>query len=251
MIELIPAIDLIDGKCVRLSQGDFAQRRVYSDNPLEMAKVFEGAGLRRLHLVDLDGARYGKIANLSVLESIAKNTSLEIDFGGGIRSSEDISSILAAGASMAAVGSVAVKEPEVFRHWLETFGGEKILLGADVRDGKLAVNGWQVPTDVHIIPFLKNCQRIHVSQVFVTDISKDGLLKGPAVSLYRQITNECPNIKLIASGGVSSMNDIRELDNAGCAGVIVGKALYENKIDLKQIAQATFLSTSGRVVDAG
>jgi phosphoribosylformimino-5-aminoimidazole carboxamide ribotide isomerase len=250
MIELIPAIDLIDGKCVRLSQGDFAQRSVYSDDPLEMAKLFEGAGLRRLHLVDLDGARYGKIANLSVLERIAKNTSLEIDFGGGIRSSEDISSILAAGASMAAVGSVAVKEPEVFRHWLETFGGEKILLGADVRDGKLAVNGWQVPTDVHIIPFLQDCQRIHVSQVFVTDITKDGLLQGPAVSLYRQILAECPEIKLVASGGVSSIEDIYELDKIGCTAVIVGKALYENKIDLKDIANGT-LRTLRRTQDAG
>ncbi len=230
MIEIIPAIDLIDGKCVRLSQGDFAQKKIYSENPLETAKEFEAVGLKRLHIVDLDGAKNGKVANLKILETIARNTNLEIDFGGGIKTDEDINSVFDAGAKMASIGSVAVKNAEKFFDWLAKFGGEKILLGADVRDEKLAINGWQTATEIEILPFLQEYFSKGVTQTFVTDISKDGLLQGSANELYKKILREIPDIKLIASGGVSKIEDIDELEKIGCAGVIVGKAIYEGKI---------------------
>lgn len=230
MIEIIPAIDLIDGCCVRLVQGDFKQKKVYDENPLEVARRFEGAGLRRLHIVDLDGARRGKIANLKVLESIAANTNLAIDFGGGIKTDDDLRAIFDAGAAFAGIGSIAVKEPERLFRWLEKYGGERILLGADVRDGKLAINGWQTPTEVEIIAFLKEHASKGVTQAFVTDISKDGLLEGSANDLYREIIAAVPSLELIASGGVSRIDDIYELEKSGCAGVIVGKAIYEGRI---------------------
>lgn len=233
MIEIIPAIDLIDGKCVRLAQGDFARQKIYSENPLEVAQAFEDADLKRLHIVDLDGAQRGKLTNLKVLETIAAKTNLAIDFGGGIKTNEDLKSVFDAGAQIASIGSIAVKEPEKFFLWLETHGAEKILLGADVKNKLLAINGWQTETAIEILPFLREYFAGGVTQTFVTDISKDGLLAGAANELYAEIGREIPALRLIASGGVSSMEDIRELEKIGCAGVIVGKAIYEGRIKLK------------------
>jgi phosphoribosylformimino-5-aminoimidazole carboxamide ribotide isomerase len=235
MIEVIPAIDLIDGKCVRLSQGDFTRKKIYNENPLEAAKQFEDVGLRRLHIVDLDGAKNGKVTNLKVLETIAGNTNLTIDFGGGIKSDEDIQSVFDAGAKMASIGSVAVKDAEKFFAWLDEYGGKRIMLGADVKNEKLAINGWQTATEIEILSFLHEYSRRGVTQAFVTDISKDGLLLGSANELYRKILGDIPELKLIASGGVASVADIEELEEIGCAGVIVGKAIYENRIKLKEL----------------
>ncbi len=235
MIEIIPAIDLIDGKCVRLVQGNFAQKKVYSANPLETAKEFEAFGLRRLHIVDLDGAKNGTVTNLKVLETIARNTNLTIDFGGGVKTDEDIQSVFDAGAKMAGIGSIAVKNAEKFFVWLEKYGSENILLGADVRDEKLAINGWQTETEIEILTFLKEYFEKGVTQTFVTDISKDGLLQGSSNELYSKILCEIPAIKLIASGGVSKIEDVYQLEQIGCAGVIVGKAIYEGKIKLKSL----------------
>lgn len=235
MIEIIPAIDLIDGKCVRLVQGDFARKKVYSENPLETAKMFEDAGLKRLHIVDLDGAKFGKVTNLKVLETIAANTNLIIDFGGGIKTDEDIKAVFDAGAKMASIGSVAVKNAEKFFAWLEKYGGEKILLGADVKGKNLAINGWQTATKIEIISFLREYFAKGVTHAFVTDISKDGLLKGSANELYAEILREIPALKLIASGGVSKIEDIWELEKIGCSDVIVGKAIYEGRIQLEDL----------------
>ena len=235
MIEIIPAIDLIDGKCVRLTQGDFAQRKIYHENPLEAAREFERAGLTRLHVVDLDGARRGRVTNLKVLETIASGTNLTIDFGGGIKRTEDVRAVFDAGAALVGVGSVAVKEPEKFFAWLDEFGGEKLLLGADVKDGRLAIDGWQTATEIEILPFLREYFARGVRQCFVTDISKDGLLAGSANELYARILREIPALELIASGGVSNMEDIIELEKIGCAGVIVGKAIYEGRIKLEEL----------------
>ena len=236
MIEIIPAIDLIEGKCVRLAQGDFARKKIYNENPLEVAKEFESFGLKRLHIVDLDGAKTGKIVNLKILETIAANTNLTIDFGGGIKSDADIESVFDAGATMASIGSVAVKDAEKFFNWLEKYGGRKILLGADVKGGKVAINGWQTATDLEIVSFLRSYFERGGRQAFCTDVSKDGLLEGAANDLYREILRETPDLKLIASGGVSSIEDVFELDEIGCSGVIVGKAIYEGKIKLKELA---------------
>lgn len=236
MIEIIPAIDLIEGQCVRLRQGDFADKKIYSENPVEVARKFEAAGLRRLHLVDLDGAKTGKVTNLKVLEKIAANTGLTIDFGGGIKTDKDIRSVFDAGAQMAGIGSIAVKNAEKFFSWLGKYGSEKILLGADVRDGKLAINGWQTATEVEIVPFLKEYQAAGVTQVFCTDVGRDGLLRGTAAGLYCDILKHLPRLRLIASGGVSSLADIAELERLGCAGVIVGKAIYEGRIGLSELA---------------
>lgn len=235
MIEIIPAIDLIDGKCVRLSQGDFTQKKVYSENPLEIAKKFADANLKRLHIVDLDGAKLGKAQNLKVLETIAGNTNLTLDFGGGIKSAEDIKSVFDAGAAIAGIGSIAVKSAEKFFEWIEKYGSEKILLGADVRDEKLAVDGWQTTTDLEILPFLKDYFSRGVTQSFVTDISKDGLLGGSANKLYEKIRREIPELKLIASGGVANISDISELEKFGCSGVIIGKAIYEGRIKISEL----------------
>lgn len=238
MIEIIPAIDLIDGKCVRLSQGDFSQKKIYRENPLEAAQEFENAGLKRLHIVDLDGAKNGRVTNLKVLETIAENTNLTIDFGGGIKTDEDIQSVFDAGAQMASIGSVAVKNAEKFFAWLEKYGGEKILLGADVKGEKLAINGWQTETEIEIIPFLREYAAKGVTQTFVTDISKDGLLQGSSNELYAKILREIPAVKLIASGGVSKIEDVDELEKIGCSGVIIGKAIYEGRIKLEDLAKA-------------
>ncbi|QYO65325.1 1-(5-phosphoribosyl)-5-[(5-phosphoribosylamino)methylideneamino]imidazole-4-carboxamide isomerase [Leptolyngbya sp. 7M] len=236
MIEIIPAIDLIDGKCVRLSQGDFSKIRIYSDDPVDIACRFEDAGLRRLHIVDLEGAKQGRIVNLRVLEEIASSSDLVIDFGGGITTSKDVKAVLDAGASMASIGSIAVKSPDKFFSWTEKYGAARFLLGADVRGRVLAINGWQTVTEVEITSFLQEYLGKGVSTAFVTDIAKDGLLKGPATELYRHILESLPGLKLIASGGVSAIDDIHQLEEIGCHGVIVGKAIYEEKIAISQLA---------------
>jgi phosphoribosylformimino-5-aminoimidazole carboxamide ribotide isomerase len=235
MIEIIPAIDLIDGKCVRLSQGDFEQKKIYNENPLEVAKEFEQFGIKRLHLVDLDGAKKGKVTNLKTLELIAQNTNLTIDFSGGIKTDEDIESVFESGASLAAIGSIAVKDSDKFFAWLKKYGSDKILLGADVKEGKVAINGWQTATDVEILPFLRDYFAKGVTQVFCTDISKDGVLQGSANELYSEILTELPKLKLIASGGVSKIEDVYELEKIGCTGVIIGKAIYEGRINLSDL----------------
>ena len=240
MIEIIPAIDIIGGQCVRLAQGDFARKKIYHNDPLEAAREFENAGLKRLHIVDLDGAKTGRIQNLRVLEKIAAETNLVMDFGGGIKTEADVGAVFAAGAQMASVGSVAVKETEKFFGWLDKFGGDKFLLGADVKDEKIAINGWQTATDLEILSFLESCVERGVKRVFVTDISKDGLLQGAAIKLYEKILARLPHLHLIASGGVSSAKDIAELDAIGCSGVIVGKAFYEGRIKI----------LDGRAIDA-
>ena len=236
MIEIIPAIDLIDGKCVRLSQGDFSRSVVYNERPLEVAKRFESAGLRRLHIVDLDGAKTGKLSNVKVLEEIAKDTRLTIDFGGGIRTDEDVKAVFDAGASMANVGSVAIKEAARFTSWVDHYGSNRFLLGADVRDGMLVTDAWQRETDQEIVPFLAASLAKGIRGVFVTDVSKDGVLGGPSIDLYRRIVRALPNLRLIASGGVSSAGDIAKLEEVGCSGVILGKAIYEGWIMLEELS---------------
>ncbi len=237
MIEIIPAIDLMDGKCVRLTQGDFARRRTYADDPVEVARAFEDAGLTRVHIVDLDGAKSGIPANLHVLERVAKSTKLRIDYGGGIKTDDHIKWVFDAGAEFVSIGSVAVKEPELFFEWIAVYGSDSILLGADVREGMLAINGWQTETDLEIISFLRGFYARGVEQAFVTDIGKDGALRGPAVELYGEIIGEVPDLRLIASGGISSMDDICQLAKIGCSGVIVGKAIYEDRVTLGELAK--------------
>ena len=237
MIEIIPAIDLMDSKCVRLTQGDFARRRIYADDPVEVAKTFEDAGLMRLHMVDLDGAKSGIPANLHVLEKVAKATRLRIDYGGGIKTNDDIKWVFDVGAEFVNIGSVAVKEPELFFEWIAVYGSESILLGADVRDGMLVINGWQTETDFEIRSFLRKYYGRGVEQAFVTDIGKDGALQGPAFELYGGIISEIPDLKLIASGGISSLDDIDQLENIGCSGVIVGKAIYEGRVTIGELAK--------------
>ena len=235
--QIIPAIDLIDGKCVRLSQGDFNAKTIYSDSPLEVAKRFEDAGLKRLHMVDLDGARAGQICNLAVLESVATGTSLEIDFSGGIKNENDVSSVFSAGAAMIAIGSLATKDPARITDWVAKFGDTRILIGADVRDGLIAINGWETKTDLMLLPFIEDMVERGVRQIFVTDVSKDGLLSGPATELYEQIIAKFDDLQLIASGGVTGIDDLHRLNEIGCAGAIIGKALYEGRIDLENLVK--------------
>ncbi|MEI6554910.1 MAG: 1-(5-phosphoribosyl)-5-[(5-phosphoribosylamino)methylideneamino]imidazole-4-carboxamide isomerase [Paludibacter sp.] len=235
MIEIIPAIDLIDGKCVRLSQGDYAQKTIYNENPLEVAKMFADAGIRRLHLVDLDGAKAHHIVNHKVLERITAGTDLIVDFGGGLKTDDDLRIAFECGASMVTGGSIAVKNPDVFLSWISTFGAEKIILGADVKDEKIAVSGWLETTDIELIPFIKNFTEKGISKVICTDISKDGMLQGPAIELYKKMLASQPEIYLIASGGVSSIKDIEMLHEASVPAVITGKAIYEGRISLKQL----------------
>jgi phosphoribosylformimino-5-aminoimidazole carboxamide ribotide isomerase len=237
MIEIIPAIDVLDEKCVRLAQGDFLRATVYSDDPVQTAKDFESAGVGRLHIVDLDGAKNGRVTNLKVLERIATATDLVIDFGGGIKTDDDIADVFNAGASVANMGSIAVKEPDRFSSWIDKYGGEKILLGADVRDGHIAIDGWQTSTRLGVISFLRDWFARGLRQAFVTDIARDGMSKGPAVDLYKKIVAELPDLRLIASGGVNSVDDVVELERAGCKGVIIGRAIYEGKIDLVDVVQ--------------
>ena len=234
-MEIIPAIDLIDGKCVRLSKGDFDQKIIYSDAPLEVAKSFEAAGIKRLHIVDLDGARGKALSNVNVLETIAKNTSLVIDFGGGIKKTEDLKRVFDGGASMVSVGSVMVKDPVMFENWICEFGAEKFLPGADVLDKSIKVHGWKEDTGIDIFLFIEALMMKGISQIFCTDIEKDGMLQGPAVALYKELLQCFPALKLIASGGISSFDDLVILKETGCSGAIVGKAIYENKITLQQL----------------
>jgi len=234
-IEIIPAIDLIEGKCVRLSQGDYDQKTVYNENPLELAKMFEAAGIRRLHLVDLDGAKAKHIVNHKVLETIAAKTSLVIDFGGGLKSDKDLEIAFNSGASMITGGSIAVKEKERFLSWLEKYGSERIILGADAKDGKIAVSGWLESTELDVIGFISEYQRHGIRKVISTDISRDGMLSGPSFELYGEIMKQLPGIEIIASGGIASMDNILKLNEMGVPGVITGKAIYENKISLKEI----------------
>lgn len=237
MIEIIPAIDLIDGKCVRLTHGDFARKTVYSADPLEVARRFESLGLRRLHMVDLDGARMGKPANLAVLERVAAGTGLAIDFGGGIKTGSDLEAVFAAGAAIANIGSLAVKRPDAFLAWLDEYGGKRILLGADCKGERLAVDGWRTETDVSIFDFLKDMNSRGVNEAFVTDIGRDGAMAGPSIELYERIVALLPGLELIASGGVSSIGDVEELGKIGCRGVIVGKAIYEGRIAEEELAR--------------
>ncbi len=235
MIELIPAIDIIDGKCVRLSQGDYDTKKVYADNPADMAKRFQDVGIKRLHVVDLDGAKAAHIVNYKALESIAKATDLTIDFGGGLKTDDDLRIAFESGASMVTGGSIAVKNPDVFEGWLKRYGSGRIILGADVKERKIAVSGWIENTTVDLFDFLKDYIQKGVSKVICTDIAKDGMLKGPSIKLYKDILAKHPTLHLIASGGVSSMADIKALDAASVPAVIFGKAIYEGKIKLKEL----------------
>ncbi|MEM0994278.1 MAG: 1-(5-phosphoribosyl)-5-[(5-phosphoribosylamino)methylideneamino]imidazole-4-carboxamide isomerase [Bacteroidota bacterium] len=237
MMHIIPAIDIIDGKCVRLTQGDYQQKKVYNENPLEMAKQFEDAGIRRLHLVDLDGARAKHIVNYKVLEQIASKTKLWIDFGGGLKASEDVRIAFESGAQQITGGTVAVKNPDVFTGWLATYGSEKIILGSDVKDRKIAVSGWQEESEVVLIPFLENYIEKGIQYTICTDVAKDGMLQGSSVALYEEIRAAFPDLHLIASGGVHSMADLHRLREIGCFGAIVGKAIYEGKISLKDMEE--------------
>jgi phosphoribosylformimino-5-aminoimidazole carboxamide ribotide isomerase len=232
---IIPAIDIIEGKCVRLTQGDYSQKKIYNEHPLEVAKLFEDAGLNRLHLVDLDGAKEGKVKNWKVLETIAGKTSLIIDFGGGIKTDKDVQIVFDSGAKLATVGSIAVKSEEEFVKWLLQFGADKFLLGADVKDEKIAIHGWQETSDMWIYDFVEKYIQHGVKQIFCTDVSKDGKLEGPAIDLYKNIIEKFPDLHFIASGGVSSMKDLEELEKIGCKAAIVGKAIYENKIKLTDL----------------
>lgn len=240
MIEIIPAIDIIDGKCVRLSQGDYEQKKVYNENPLEVAKMFESVGIKRLHLVDLDGAKAKHIVNYKVLERIATNTTLTIDFGGGLKSDDDLRIAFECGAKMVTGGSVAVKDRETFLSWIAKFGSDRIILGADVKDKKIAVGGWLETTNLDLFPFVEKYKEEGINKIICTDISKDGMLAGPSIELYKEILQEFPDLYLIASGGVSSMNDIEQLQEANLPAVITGKAIYEGKIKLNELS--SFLS---------
>ncbi|CAN5250103.1 1-(5-phosphoribosyl)-5-[(5-phosphoribosylamino)methylideneamino]imidazole-4-carboxamide isomerase [soil metagenome] len=235
MITIIPAIDLIEGKCVRLSNGDYSTKKIYRDNPVEVAKEFEAAGIRRLHLVDLDGAKAGTPKNTSVLEQIAKETNLLIDYGGGLKTDADVQRVFDAGVTYASIGSIAVKAPEIFDGWIQKYGPDSFMLGADVRNGKISIGGWLEQTEIDVVDFIQQHLQKRISHVFCTDISKDGLLTGPSVNLYHHIIAKCPGLRLIASGGVSSIEDILELNQIGCEGVIVGKALYEGNILLEDL----------------
>lgn len=235
MIEIIPAIDIIGGKCVRLSKGDYERKTVYSESPLEVAKSFEAAGCRRLHLVDLDGAKSNHIINYKTLEAIATKTSLIIDFGGGIKSDEDAHIAFESGASMITGGSIAVKNPVLFESWIQKYGNEKIILGADAKDKMIATNGWLDNSEMHIVPFINAYIEKGISKVISTDISCDGMLQGTSIELYKELISECEGIYLIASGGVAGIDDIRQLEEIQVPAVIVGKAIYEGRISLKDL----------------
>jgi phosphoribosylformimino-5-aminoimidazole carboxamide ribotide isomerase len=235
MIELIPAIDIIGGQCVRLTKGDYDQKTVYRDSPAEVAREFEQIGFKRLHVVDLDGAKSKHIVNEQVLKAITTETNLTVDFGGGIKTDEDIEKAFSAGASMVTIGSIAVTNPDLFMGWLEKYGTERIILGADVRLGKISINGWKEDSSEDLLPFLKKYVDAGVKNVLCTEISKDGTLAGPAIGLYQQVMAAYPELHLIASGGVSSIDDIQALDTAGIPAVVFGKAIYEGRIDLNEL----------------
>lgn len=234
-MELIPAIDIIDGQCVRLTKGDYAQKTVYRNHPWEVAKEFETYGFKRLHVVDLDGAKAKHIVNSDVLQKITTETSLTVDFGGGIKTDEDIEKAFASGAQMVTVGSIAVTNPELFLSWIKKYGADRMILGADVRNGKISINGWKEDSSEDLLPFLRKYVDAGVTNVLCTEISKDGTLQGPAIDLYKRIMQEYPNLHLIASGGVSSIDDIKALEAAGIPAVVFGKAIYEGRINLKEL----------------
>ncbi|MFV8282095.1 1-(5-phosphoribosyl)-5-[(5-phosphoribosylamino)methylideneamino]imidazole-4-carboxamide isomerase [Christiangramia marina] len=234
-MRIIPAIDIIDGKCVRLSKGDYNTKKIYNEDPLEVAKSFEAHGIKYLHLVDLDGAKSSHIVNHKILESIASKTSLNVDFGGGLKTDKDLEIAFECGANQITGGSIAVKDPEIFKSWLTKFGAEKIILGADARNKKIAVSGWLEESKQEVIPFIQNFEIEGIKYVICTDISKDGMLEGPSFDLYAEILDETKDIKLIASGGISHFDELPKLQELGCEGVIIGKAIYENRISLKQL----------------
>ena len=235
MIEIIPAIDMIDGKCVRLTQGDYGKKTIYNENPLEVALEFEDAGLKRLHLVDLDGAKAKKVINWKVLEKISSRTSLHIDFGGGVQSEEDIRIVFESGAKQVTGGSVAVKQPDLFKEWLSVYGGEKIILGADAKNEKVAVSGWEEGTELWVYDFVETYVELGVKYAISTDVAKDGLLQGPSFDLYKNLQDKCPDLKIIASGGVSDIGDVEKLAEMNIYGIIIGKAIYENRISLPEL----------------
>lgn len=234
-MRIIPAIDIIDGQCVRLSQGDYAQKKVYETDPVAVARSFEEAGLEYLHLVDLDGAKQGKVTNWKVVEAICKNTSLKVDFGGGIKTKSEIRQLLELGVKQVNLGSVAVKEPEKVSIWIDEFGADKIILSADVREERIAISGWTETSSLSIQDFIANYQTIGITYVTCTDISKDGMLAGPNVDLYTKLLKQFPSLNLIASGGVSSLDNLTQLKAAGLYGAIVGKAIYEGRIGLTEL----------------
>ncbi len=232
---IIPALDLINGKCVRLTMGNYSLQKVYNEHPLEVAKMFEDAGFTRLHMVDLDGAKAGKLVNLQVLETVASNTGLTIDFGGGVKNIADVGQVFNAGAAIVTIGSLAAKNPEVLEEWLMEFGADKFLIGADVLDEKIKIHGWQDDAGINIFDFIPNMMALGVRNIFCTDISKDGVMLGPSIQLYQDIMEAYPELNLIASGGVSNMHDVNELKAIGCDGAIIGKAIYEGLISLKDL----------------
>ncbi len=235
-IEIIPAIDILHGKCVRLTQGDYESGKIYNEQPLEVARQFEDAGLKRLHLVDLDGAKEGRVINWKLLEDIAGKTGLIVDFGGGIGSAKDLQIVFDSGAAFATVGSIAVKNENLLREWMLTYGPERFLLGADVRDEKISISGWTVNTDIRIFDFMEKYIQTGIKQIFCTDIKMDGAMNGPSLELYKKIVDRFPDIHFIASGGIRSLDDIYGLEELGCKGAIVGKAIYEGFITLKDLA---------------
>ena len=239
-MRIIPAIDLIDGKCVRLSKGDYSTQKTYSENPLEVAKAFEAHGIEYLHLVDLDGAKSKHIVNHKVLETIASRTSLKIDFGGGLKSNEELKIAFESGAHQITGGSIAVKEPKTFEQWITTYGSDKIILGADVQGDSIATDGWLETSDHRLVDFVKDFYAKGIQYVICTDISKDGMLQGPSFDVYQNLLQEQPNIKLIASGGISAFEELPKLEAMGCEGTIIGKAIYENKIALKELENFIF-----------
>lgn len=236
-MRIIPAIDIIEGKCVRLSKGDYNTKIIYNENPLEVAKQFQDHGIEFLHLVDLDGAKSKHIVNHKILNEIASNTNLKIDFGGGLKTDEDLKIAFENGANQITGGSIAVKDAATFNSWINKFGNDKIILGADANNEKIAVSGWQEASNEELIPFIKNYQSKGVSYVICTDISKDGMLEGPSFDLYKKILSQVQNIKLIASGGISTFSELPKLAEIGCEGTIIGKAIYENRISLKELEQ--------------
>ena len=236
-MQIIPAIDLIDGKCVRLTQGDYSQKKEYNSNPLEVAQMFEDAGLKRLHLVDLDGAKQKRVINYKVLEKIATRTQLHIDFGGGIQSDDDIRIAFESGARQVTGGSIAIRQPQLFEDWLKQYGAEKIILGADAKNEKIAVSGWQETTEVWIYDFLEEYAQKGVKYVISTDVAKDGLMQGPSFDLYKNIQDKTPDLQLIASGGVSKMDDVEKLAEMNIFGVIIGKAIYEGTVSLADLSR--------------
>lgn len=234
-MRIIPAIDIIDGKCVRLSKGDYDTKKIYNENPLEVAKEFEASGIQYLHLVDLDGAKSSQIVNYKVLEQIASKTSLKVDFGGGIKTDNDIKIAFESGAKQITGGSIAVKNPDIFKKWISEYGADAIILGADANNEKIAISGWLEESTEEVIPFIRDYQKEGIEYVICTDISKDGMLQGPSFDLYKRILEQNKGIKLIASGGISTFDELPKLAELGCEGTIIGKAIYEGRISLKQL----------------